>query len=114
MYVFVAATAFSDPAASGSVTSATAASSEPGSFVTAIVKAPCSLARATYATTSGVREGLPDVPQADGEQGCVPGVAADVGVDDDDPHRRCSSGRTVRKCCGGTACADAPVPGCGW
>ena len=46
-YVFVAATALSGPAMSGSVMLAARASSEPGSFVTAIVSAPRSLARST-------------------------------------------------------------------
>ena len=54
-YVLVAATASSGSAQSGITTSAVAASSDPGSFVTAIVSAPSARARATYSTTSGVR-----------------------------------------------------------
>jgi hypothetical protein len=54
-YVFVAATASSGPAASGTVASAMRASSDPGSFVTATVKAPAPRAPRTYSTTSGVR-----------------------------------------------------------
>ncbi len=53
-YVFVAATASSGSAQSGITTSAIRASSEAGSFVTAIVSAPSERARATYSTTSGV------------------------------------------------------------
>ncbi len=53
-YVFVAATARSAPAESGSTASADEASSESVSFVTATVKAPCSRARRTYSITSGV------------------------------------------------------------
>jgi hypothetical protein len=54
-YVFVAATACSSPAASGSTACAAFASEDPGSFVTAIVKAPSRRARVTYSSTSGVR-----------------------------------------------------------
>ena len=54
-YVFVAAIDRSGPAASGRTASAARPSAESGSFVTATVNAPCSRARATYSTTSGVR-----------------------------------------------------------
>ena len=50
----VAATARSSPAPSGSTASASCASSEPGSFVTATVKAPPRRAWRRYSTTSGV------------------------------------------------------------
>ena len=53
-YVFVAATASSGPASSGSTASATCASSDAGSFVTATVNAPRRRARSRYSTTSGV------------------------------------------------------------
>ena len=46
-YVFDAATERSTPAASGSNVSAALASSEAGSFVKAIVRAPCARARST-------------------------------------------------------------------
>ena len=54
-YVFVAATACSDPAPSGSTASEALARSDAGSFVRATVKAPFRRARVTYSTTSGVR-----------------------------------------------------------
>ena len=55
VYVFVAATASSGSAESGIVASAASASSEDGSFVTAMVNAPVERAPRRYSTTSGVR-----------------------------------------------------------